>query len=130
VGFESAGAWWDGTGIYVNENQSSAPAAALAALIAHEATHADYYYYPDAWIGITMARHSDLAVADIHIPGNSYDQEYNAFCNQMSTWLELKGSATDSNNDAWLSYYNQGEAEMRSEIRTVYRSVGIELPEY
>jgi len=130
VGAETAGAWWDGDGIFVNINQQNSPAPALAALIAHESTHADYDYFPDAWIDLTLQRHSELQRDDISAPSNSFDQEYNAFCNEMQTWIELKGDNVDSFQDDWLAAYNQGEEYMRSAIRTSYIAVGQLLPEY
>ena len=130
LGFESAGAWWDGYGIFVNTSQQDAPASALAALIAHESTHADYSYFSDAWIDITLQRHPELQITDIHAPSDSFDQEYNAYCNEMNIWIELKGTDTNSFQDDWLAVYNQGEEYMRTEIRSTYRANGQDLPEY
>ena len=126
----NAGAWWDGSGIFVNINQQSSPASAIAALIAHESTHADYDYFPDAWVDITLQRHPELQRSDISAPYNSFDQEYNAFCNEMETWKELKGNDTNSFQDDWLVAYNQGEEYMRNAIRGTYRANGQDLPEY
>lgn len=100
--------------------KGTSPDAAIAALIAHEATHADYAYFPDAWIAKTLERHSELTAKDLSIPYDSINQEYDAFCNQMLAWEELKGSNTDTNNDNWYSVYYQGEATMRAEIRAAY----------
>ena len=130
VGFESAGAWWDGFSISVNTNQQSSPTSAIAALIAHESTHADYAYFPDAWVDITLQRHPELTRSDISVSGNSVDQEYNAFCNTMKTWIELKGNDTNSFQDDWLAVYNQGEEYMRSAIKIAYLAVGQNLPDY
>jgi len=124
------GALWSSMSntIKVNNIYSSSTAA-LAALIAHEATHADYDYYTDFWISNTKSLHSELTDAEISAPDNSVNQEYDCFCNQMEAWRELK-SGSDSNNDAWLSVYNQGEDYMRSVIRSTYLSIGQDLPEY
>jgi len=130
AGFETAGAWWNGTGIFVNISQQNAPTSAIAALIAHESTHADYDYFPDAWVDITLQRHPELQREDVHAPANSYDQEYNAFCNEMETWIELKGDATDRFQDDWLAVYNQGEEDMRNAIAGTYTAAGQYLPAY
>ena len=131
-GFETAGAWWDGYNneLFVNINQQDSPASAIAALIAHESTHADYDYFPSAWVNITLQRHPELQRDDIHAPANSFDQEYNAFCNEMETWIELKGDATNSFQDDWLAAYNQGEEYMRNAIVGTYQSNGQYLPYY
>lgn len=96
-------------------------ASAVAALIAHEATHADYSYYQEYWIAKTLERHPELTRSDLSIPYDSINQEYDAFVNQVETWKEVKREA-DSNNDVWLAIYNQGEDYMRSAIRSAYAS--------
>ena len=62
IGLQNAGAWWtSGTNtISINTNQQGAPDSALAALIAHEATHADFDYYPVSWEDNTLQRHPEL----------------------------------------------------------------------
>jgi len=134
-GTENAAAFWWGTThntIYINQtNKAESPEPAIAALISHEATHADYDYYPDKWTTSTLAKHSELTEEDLHIeayPGNSIDQEYNSFSSQINTWKETKGTYTDFNNDAWQAVYDQGEDYMKAELRKprYYSS----LPEY
>jgi Tfp pilus assembly protein PilE len=119
-----------GNTIYVNDKlKDTSSDGAIAALIAHEATHADYEYFPELWISITLTRHQELTADQITIPGNSVNQEYDAFCNQMAAWQELK-TGPDSNNDGWLSVYQQGEEYMRAEIKATYAMSGIDLPDY
>jgi len=132
-GAGGAAAFWWGTErntIYINQtNQAEAPEPAIAALICHEATHADYDYYPDKWTTSTLAKHPELTEADLHIevyPGNSIDQEYNCFSSQINTWKETKGTYADFNNDAWQAVYDQGEDYMKAELRKYYSG----LPEY
>jgi len=134
-GAENAAAFWWGTErntIYINQtNKEESPEPAIAALISHEATHADYDYYPEKWTASTLAKHSELTEEDLHIeayPGNSIDQEYNSFSSQINTWKETKGTYTDFNNDAWQAVYDQGEDYMKAELRKPqYYS---NLPEY
>jgi len=123
-GASGAAAFWWGTErntIYINQtNQAEAPEPAIAALICHEATHADYDYYPEKWTTSTLAKHPELTEADLHIeayPGNSIDQEYNCFSSQINTWKETKGTYTNFNNDAWQAVYDQGEDYMKAELR-------------
>jgi prepilin-type N-terminal cleavage/methylation domain-containing protein len=115
--------------ILVNSSYQNGLASAMAALIAHEATHADYSYFPDFWINTTLSRHPELTRDQISIPSDSVNQEYDAFCNQMAAWKELK-NGFDTNNDGWLSVYNQGEEYMRDEIKATYAATGINLPDY
>ncbi|MDP2911759.1 MAG: prepilin-type N-terminal cleavage/methylation domain-containing protein [Candidatus Omnitrophota bacterium] len=134
-GLQNALGFWWGTGhntIYINqglETLSSEPA--ISAIINHEATHADYDYYPDKWTASTLAEHSELTESDLHItvyPGDSIDQEYNAFSSGITAWKELKGSYTDYNQDAWQRVYDQGEDYMKAELRKpAYYG---DLPEY
>lgn len=115
--------------ILVDNSYKDGLTSAIAALIAHEATHADYDYYPTFWINTTLSRHPELTAAQIHIPGNSVNQEYDCFCNQMLAWKELK-NGPDSNNDGWMIVYKQGEDVMRSDIKSTYAAHGINLPDY
>jgi prepilin-type N-terminal cleavage/methylation domain-containing protein len=121
--------WWSGENtIKVNSVQNGQPASALAALIAHEATHADYDFYSEAWITKTLDRHPELTREQIHIPGNSLNQEYDCFCNGMETWKELRGSDSNEFNDSALAIYQQGENYMRTAIAKSY--VDQHLPAY
>jgi len=115
--------------IYINElYKTLAPDAAIAALIAHEATHADYDYYPQKWIDLTLQQHPELTAGDLHIPGNSIDQEYNAFKDQVAVWNQTKNGLTDPNNDGWAQVLAQGEAFAKAEIQQVYLMNGQNLP--
>lgn len=129
----AVGAFWAGTGyntIFVNQFLTGAYPESLAGIIAHEAIHADYDYYPDKWIQDTLAAHPELTPADLHIPGNSIDQEYHAFERGTLVWNEIKGSKTDDINEPWAQVYAQGEAFMKAEIRYVYSQNGQNLPEF
>lgn len=132
---DSVGAEWRGilnNKIYINsDSRLTLSEAAIAALIAHEATHADYSYYPQKWIVSTKAAHPELTDADIHItqaPYNSIDQEYNCYKAQVLVWKETKGTNVDTNNDTWTLYYDQGESYMKSQITLAYAGEG--LPTY
>jgi hypothetical protein len=118
--------------IHLNsELRITSPEAAVTAIICHEATHADYSYNPDKWIDYTLNNHPGLDPSELHIivpPFNSIDQEYNCFKNQVETWKELKNGYSDLNNDGWEDIYDQGEAYMKSQIRSVYAKY--KLPEY
>lgn len=121
---------WLANTIYVNQKQKTAsPESAIAALIAHEGTHADYTYNPAKWIESTLAKYTSLTESDLHItasPGDSIDQEYNCFEAQVQTWKELKGTDTNYNNNTWESWYDQGESYMKDKIQKAYSS----LPQY
>lgn len=134
-GEELAGtlAYWDGIAvntIHVNALlRTNYPEAAIAAIICHEATHADYSYNPQKWIDYTLSNHPELNASDIHIdvsPYNSVDQEYNAFGNAVKVWKELKNGYNQLND--LENNYGQGEAYMKSYIRGIpsYR----DLPDY
>ncbi len=117
--------------ISISSYYSGEPPASLAAFLVHEATHADYYNYSDAWISKTLERHPELSAADIHItqaPYNSIDQEFNAICNQSRVWQELGAGATSDFHNAWLGAYNQGEDFLKDAVRLTYVDQG--LPEY
>lgn len=115
--------------IFVNQNlQQRFPNEAIAAVIAHEAVHADYDYNPQKWIDITMAAHPELSAGDIHIPGNSIDQEYNAHVTQVQVWKEIRGSQSEPIHDGLVEIFDQGEAFAKAYIRRVYADQ--DLPEY
>lgn len=152
-GVEGAIGWWMGPGygyntIYVNEDyKTTSPESAIAAVIAHEATHADYDYNPEKWLAIIEERYPDVDTSKIieddylyvynpetetyeekpHLR-SSVTQEYFAFSNGLETWQELKNGDSDDNQDAWLVYYLQGEDIMRDAIRAT--SDYSDLPEY
>jgi hypothetical protein len=132
-GAETAAAFWWGilnNTIYINQTyQNNTPNEAIAALISHEATHADYEYNPQKWIDYTLSQHSELTEADLSIPwSDSIDQEYNCFGRQVLVWNTIKDGKSDLNNDAWAAEYAQGEADMKATIRLVYAAQA--LPEY
>lgn len=91
-----------------------------------------YVYYPDYWIAATITRHPELTPNDLHItksPFNSINQEYDCFCNQMKTWMELR-TAPEDNNDGWLAWYEQGEADMKAAIKIAYADSDPPLQDY
>ncbi|MFC1631759.1 hypothetical protein ACFL2I_04305 [Candidatus Omnitrophota bacterium] len=118
--------------IYLNQwLQSRMPEAAIAALITHEATHADYDYYPDKWIASTLAANPTLTVDDLHIdqsPNNSIDQETNAHINQVNVWKETKGSNIDMQHDYIEAIYDQSESLLWLYVAITYSGQG--LPNY
>ena len=141
--------------IYVNQKlKDTSPASAIAAIIAHEATHADYSYNPERVIALTLGSHPELTRSDLSIVRdadgnevlfdvydpetatvkqqvaleNSIDQEYNSFANAMELWKVIKGSDGDVFLDFDLSLYEQGEAVFKANLRT--RGSYTNLPEY
>ena len=126
AGMETAdGFWWgiQNNTIYINQKMETSSESELAALIAHEATHADYSYNPQKWIDSTLTQHPELTLADLHItvyPGDSIDQEYNAYVNEVLVWKELRVINNGTNgNMGWEFYYDLGEAAMKGEIMSL-----------
>jgi len=104
---------------------------AVASIITHESTHADYTYYPQAWIDATKAAHPELTDSDIHItqpPYNSIDQEYQAFNNDVNVWREIRGTDTNDELDYEITLQDLGEAAFKDAIRVAYAAQ--HLPEY
>lgn len=117
------GYWWgiEHNTIYINEAlRTLYPATAVAAIIAHEATHADYEYNSPKWINSTLEAHPELTSADLHIPGNSIDQEYNAFSTEIQVWNQIKGSDTNDEMDGLAAMYAQGEEYLKGVLRVAY----------
>jgi len=122
------------------------PDSAIAAIITHEAVHADYSYNPEKVITETLTRHTELSRTDLSIVrdatgketlfsiydpetdsviqqvfiNNSIDEEYSSFANEAELWQEIKGTDIDINQDAGLSFYLQGEATLKSVLRILY----------
>lgn len=92
--------------ILLSEKLKDAPPNVLAAHLAHEGTHADWF-----------AR---------GIQDNSIDQEYNAFLNEKKVWDQVKGDTVDDQCDAVSQIMSQSEADAKSTLRRYYP----ELPEY
>lgn len=99
-----------GNTIFLNEHLAAEGWTnnAVASVIAHEATHADYSYNPQKYIDVLLGPPPvqvsdpfgdplrDITAADIHIPGDSIDQEYNAYVNDVYVWNKIKnGDAND-----------------------------------
>jgi len=120
-----------GNTIFVNQNATATyTEAALAAIVAHEATHADYDYNPQEWIDATKAAHPELTDDDIHIdryPGNSIDQEYNANKAMVELWDVVKDSS-NGNLDFYSAAFATGEDNFKTILKAMpaYR----ELPDY
>ena len=128
---EGTVAFWDPSQNIICVNmilQTASSDQAIAAVICHEATHADYSYNPGKWIDITKANHPELSDSDIHIPGNSIDQEYNSFKNAVLVWDEVKGNLYDVILTDTASSYHQGEAAYKAELAIIYGDQG--LPQY
>ncbi|MDD5270667.1 MAG: type II secretion system protein [Candidatus Omnitrophica bacterium] len=111
-----------GNTIFINQNvlQMGFTEPALACLVAHEATHADYDYNPQEWIDATKAAHPELTDDDIHIdqyPGNSIDQEYNANAAMLQLW-DVIGDGPNESLDLYNTEYAKGEASFKTWLRT------------
>lgn len=140
-------AYWQGpitNTIFVSDRlKTTMPASAIAAVIAHEATHADYDWNPEKAIAETLARHTELSRDDINIfriddteiifwiedPEtntiqfrvlllNSLDQEYISFVSTATVWSEIKGTDTNASLDFELFLYQQGEDVYKANLRT------------
>lgn len=116
---------WDGTKIVIRENLHTLyPESAIAAIIAHEATHADYDLNPDRWITSTLAAHPELTRDDLHIdvaPYYSLDQEYHCFETGVLVWRQTKQAGDECDAmDAEDALYSQGEAYMKADIADRY----------
>jgi len=116
---------WDGTKIVIRANLHTLyPESAIAAVIAHEATHADYDLNPDRWIASTLAAHPELTRDDLHIdvePYYSLDQEYHCFETAVLVWRQTKQAGDECGEmDAEDALYSQGEAYMKADIADRY----------
>ena len=132
--------------IYINQDlMTTMPESAIAAILAHEATHADYDYNPDTWATrLTTLYAQDPMVTDATIfqPGTrqvynpetgdweekriiryTRTEEFFAFSDQAQTWSAIKGADADPEMDGVLALYNQGEAFLRAAIDAVYTDV-------
>lgn len=123
---DGALAYWDSgnNAIVVNSFlRTTFSEKAIAGIVGHEATHADYSYNPQKWIDLTLERHPELTSDQLHIiryPFDSIDQEYNAFAATAQVWQEVRGSETNASLDSILSSYSQGESFFKNQIRTAY----------
>ena len=136
-----------GNTIFLNEHLSAEGYTdnAVASIIAHEATHADYSYNPQQYINALLGPPPvqvsdpfgtplrDITATDIHIPGDSIDQEYNAFVNDVDVWNKIKGTDTNVELDFEAGYLTQpitpaNEAAFKALLRS---NVGYQnLPEF
>ncbi len=112
-------AWFEplNEAIIINLGYFSKDSKVGAALLAHEATHAQWFYDPAQ--GTPVPDGGDRS-------SNSIDQEYHAFLNAALVWEELDAAGLDFNLDVWSAVTLQGEEEAKSLIRAVYWG----LPEY
>jgi len=107
---------------------------AIAAIIAHEANHAEYTYSPALWIAETRARHPEVPLSDIHIdvpPKYSLDQEYNSFKKATEVWTEVK-DGTNTELDFEVTFVNQGESYAKDVLLNLYPygPISASFPEY
>ena len=157
-------AWWDVLDgntfvntIYLNERlQTTDPAASVAATIAHEVMHADYFYYPETHIAETLARHTEISRADLNISRdsfgreyvytlpnpetgideervfiyNSIDQEYMCRVDQTKIWSRNKGSDSNYYLDTLETLFAQpdAEAQVKAYIESISSYSG--LPDF
>lgn len=107
-----------GNTIFVNENATSGYSdQALASLIAHEATHADYDYNTQEWIDATLAAHPELTTADIHAPANSIDQEYNCDAAMLELWSVIRDGPNTA-LDTYQDHFEDGEEDFKDWLQT------------
>lgn len=131
------------------------PAEAIACVIMHEATHADYNYNAEKWISRILERWPTYQgiplTRDLLTLGQAYyynpetqtyeaqplldpsiTAEYFANCNEAEAWRELKDSYPDNIADGILKgkldRFNQGEDAIRAWLRSI--SVYSTLPEF
>ncbi|MFH0838829.1 MAG: prepilin-type N-terminal cleavage/methylation domain-containing protein [Candidatus Omnitrophota bacterium] len=91
---------------------------AIASIIAHEATHADYNYNTEKWVTATMERYgierSELfwiedPVTNEMILNDTLDQEYNCFVSMAQVWGELRADQNNASLDLIWYEYERGE---------------------
>ena len=107
-------------------------ATAVATVLIHELTHADYNHNTEKWVAETTARLSvgrdDLnwawdAVDSQMVLLDSQDQEYNAFKQAVLLWDEMHGSEVNNELDDLLAKYNQdkeGGSVLKQEVVSRY----------
>jgi hypothetical protein len=106
---------------------------ALAAVLIHEAIHADYDHYTDKWVEATVERYgidaSELNWSPNPATGemvllDSVDQEYNAFVQAALLWQEVKGSQTNEELDYILALYlhdqENGTMDLYAQVAMLY----------
>ncbi|MBM3251362.1 MAG: hypothetical protein FJZ11_01085 [Candidatus Omnitrophica bacterium] len=136
--------------IEINESLQTEPdwpAEAIACIIAHEATHADYDYNAYKWIeritelyGYTEEQLVEEGLYRFFFNPEtglyekqpviqySLTEEYFCFYNEAEVWKELKNGYTNWVLDYEVSLFDQGEAAVRADLRT--RSSYTDLPEF
>ncbi|OGX23774.1 MAG: hypothetical protein A3J51_00690 [Omnitrophica WOR_2 bacterium RIFCSPHIGHO2_02_FULL_45_21] len=112
---------------------------AIAALIIHEALHADYTHNTEKWVTATLERYptitrNDLAWYTNPVTGeviltDSIDQEYNAFTQEAIFWKEVKAAQANDVQDYILALYEQGGSVLYIEIALTYLAFG-DYPPY
>lgn len=85
--------------ITINESLRDSDPTVLAAHLAHEGTHVQWY---------------GQGIPD------SIDQEYHAFKNEKEVWDDIKGDKVDDQCDWVSAMIEQGEADAKMEIRLRY----------
>lgn len=117
--------------IYLNQGlQTAMSEQAIASIIVHEATHADYNYYTENWVSFTLDNHpgvtrDELAwitdpVTETDVLNDTQDQEFNAFQNEVLTWKVIKGTAVDNQLDSVETIYDRGPEFLLSAIERAY----------
>jgi len=122
-GFDSSGApvFITGNTIFVNQYITSTyTQPALASIISHEATHADYDYNSQVWIDATKAAHNELTDSDIHItqaPFNSIDQEFQADAAMVQLWNVVRDGPNGALDD-YANHFAWGEAAFKAWLKS------------
>jgi len=117
--------------IYLNESlQYTMSEPAIAAVIVHEATHADYNHNQDDWVTYTLENHTGITSDDldwITDPvtselwlNDTQDQEYNAFVDEILTWKAIKGNYSDAEEDNITALYDRGPEYLLAAIQDAY----------
>lgn len=104
-------------------------AEAIAAVIVHEANHADYTYNTEKWVTLTTEHFSidrsklnwlSDPVAGGTVLGDSIDQEYNCFVQEALFWNEKRGTQSNEELDFIWNEYNLGGTELYDDVVTAY----------
>lgn len=106
--------------IYLNSLlRASWTAEAVSAILVHESMHADYDHNQESHVQETISRlgveRDDLnwyddPVRGEDVLGDSQDQEFMAFKQEVLYWREIKGNQTNYTQDTRLALYEQDEA--------------------
>lgn len=117
--------------VYIDQDLlATMPTSAIAAVIVHELTHADYNHNESEWVDYTLAQHPELESDDLtwltdpvtseEYLYDSHDQEFNAFVSEILVWKAVKGTDTDSELDYVERLYDRDPADLLDAIERAY----------